>query len=90
MMNSKFKEILDKVPLSTTRFVNRNFDLIELIYDKMDEKGWKQKDLAKEMKVSHSTVSKWLSGLHSLDLKTIAKLEVTLGSELVTVNNHEN
>ena len=49
----------------------------------MEYKGWKSKDLAKVMDKSPSEVSKWLSGMHNLTLKSIIKMETALEVDLI-------
>jgi transcriptional regulator with XRE-family HTH domain len=44
--------------------------------------GWTQKEFARALGKSESEVSKWLSGLHNLTLKSIAKMEAVLEADL--------
>lgn len=58
-------------------------DMAERIHAILDAKGINQKDLAQAMGKSESEISKWLTGLHNLELKTIARIEVVLGEEIL-------
>jgi transcriptional regulator with XRE-family HTH domain len=51
----------------------------------MELKGWKSQDLAKEMGKKPSEVSKWLTGMQNLTLKSIIKMELALGVELINI-----
>jgi len=64
-------------------FVQKNLQISEQISALLKGKGWTQKDLALRLGKSESEVSKLLSGLHNLTLKSIVKLEVQLGSDII-------
>lgn len=65
------------------KFVEKNLAITEKVRLAMEAKGWKSQDLAKAMDKSPSEVSKWLSGMHNLTLKSIIKMEQALGICLV-------
>ena len=44
-----------------------------------------QRDLAKMLNKSESEISRWLTGLHNLELKTIYKIEESLNVDIITV-----
>jgi len=48
-------------------------------------KGMSQRDLARALGKSELEISKWLTGLHNLELKTIARIEEVLGEEILSV-----
>lgn len=64
-------------------FVKKNLAISNQIMAILKEKGWTQKELAQQLGKSESEVSKLLSGLHNLTLKSIAKLEAQLGSDII-------
>ena len=64
-------------------FVKKNLAISEQISLILKEKGWTQKQLAQKLGKNESEVSKLLSGLHNLTLKSIAKLEAELGSDII-------
>lgn len=64
-------------------FVKKNLAISEQISLILKEKGWTQKQLAHKLGKNESEVSKLLSGLHNLTLKSIAKLEAELGSDII-------
>lgn len=67
------------------KFVEKNLAITEKVRVALEDKGWKSQDLAKAMNKSPSEVSKWLSGMHNLTLKSIIKMEMALGVDLIQV-----
>jgi len=65
------------------RFIELSMDIAVQIQSELDLKGWSQSRLAKELGKSESEISKWLSGMHNLTLKSIAKLETALHEKLI-------
>ena len=65
------------------QFVEKNLALTEKVRNNLILKGWNNGDLAKAMGKSPSEVSKWLSGMHNLTLKSIIKMERALETELI-------
>lgn len=64
-------------------FVHKNLAISEQVEALRKEKGWTQKELAQKLGKTESEVSRLLSGLHNLTLKSIAKLEAELGSDII-------
>jgi transcriptional regulator with XRE-family HTH domain len=64
-------------------FVRKNLAISEQISAILKEKGWTQKQLAQRLGKNESEVSKLLSGLHNLTLKSIARLEAVLGTDII-------
>jgi transcriptional regulator with XRE-family HTH domain len=65
------------------KFIEKNLAITEKVRLVMESKGWKSQDLAKAMDKSPSEVSKWLSGMHNITLKSIIKMEQALGIDLI-------
>jgi transcriptional regulator with XRE-family HTH domain len=65
------------------RFIEKNLAITEKIRLALAEKDWKSQDLAKAMDKNPSEVSKWLTGVHNLTLKSIIKMEIALGIDLI-------
>ena len=55
------------------------------VHQILKEKGLSQKELAARLEKSPSEISKWLSGNHNLTLRSIAKLEAELGTDLIYI-----
>ncbi len=73
----------------TRRYVQKNAELASRVAQLLKARGWTQKDLARALGKSESEVSKWLSGLHNLTLKSIAKMEAVLEADLLVVPDLE-
>lgn len=67
------------------KYIEKNLAITEKVRLAMDSKGWKSQDLAKAMDKSPSEVSKWLSGMHNLTLKSIIKMEIALEIDLMHI-----
>lgn len=85
MRNKLFQEALEQVPEHTRVFIRKYTDLVDRIHELMNERGYLQKDLAHALDKQESEISKWLSGSHNLTFRTIAKLEVALGAEIIAI-----
>lgn len=59
------------------------------VLDAIDDKGWSQAHLARELEVTPQQVSKIIKGESDFKLSTISKLEEVLGIELVAVLSTE-
>lgn len=67
------------------KYVEKNLAIVEKVRLALDRKGWKSLDLAKAMDKSPSEVSKWLTGMHNLTLKSIVRMEIALDVVLIDV-----
>ncbi|RAJ93253.1 helix-turn-helix protein [Larkinella arboricola] len=80
-----FDRIAARTPAQTRRTVAKMLDVADRIHDILQQKGMSQKDLAVALRKSESEISKWLSGTHNLELKTIIRIEEALGEEILVV-----
>ena len=73
---------MDSIRKSTPAETNKQVDfcvaIANRVFDLMNEKGIKQRDLAKLLGKTETEVSRWLSGTHNLTIATIAKMAVVL------------
>jgi transcriptional regulator with XRE-family HTH domain len=67
------------------RFVERNLAITEKVCTVLTERGIKKKQFAEMLGKSPSEVSKWLTGLHNLTLKSITKMEEVLDINLINI-----
>jgi transcriptional regulator with XRE-family HTH domain len=72
-----------KITVENRIFVKKNLAISEQIQTILKEKGLTQKQLAQRLGKNESEVSKLLSGQHNLTLKSIAKLEAELGTDII-------
>ena len=70
-------------------WLDKSFEIALKIQDVLEDKGWKQKELAARLEVSPQQVSKILKGQENLSLATIAKIEEILETPLITVPSRE-
>ena len=62
---------------------SKNRKVPEKIHRLLTDKGMTQKELARKMGKTEAEVSVWLSGQHNFTLRTLAKISVILGEDLI-------
>jgi len=80
---SAFDRIEKRASKHSENFVKKSLDISDEVYDILKSKGWSQKDLAIKLGKTEAEISKWLSGLHNLTIKSITKMEEVLGEEII-------
>jgi len=65
------------------KLISRNLDITEKVRKVLEVKGWTKARFAEEMGKKPPEVSKWLSGMHNLTMKSIIKMEMALGIDLI-------
>ena len=65
------------------RFIERNLEITQKVCMILKKRGINKKEFAKMLNKKPSEITKWLSGLHNLTLKSITKMEVALGVNLM-------
>lgn len=65
------------------RFIERNLEITQQVCVILKNRGIKKTEFAKMLGKKPSEVSKWLSGTHNLTLKSITKMEIALGVDLM-------
>lgn len=65
------------------QFIEKNLAITEKVYKALEAKGWSKSYFAEAMGKNPSEVSKWLSGMHNLTMKSIIKMERVLGIDLI-------
>jgi transcriptional regulator with XRE-family HTH domain len=85
-MRSKVaQKILDRTAPETHLFIQKQAAIVLRIHTLLEEKGLTQRALAERMGKSPSEISKWLNREHNFTLKSLVKLEVELGAELISI-----
>ncbi|MBI1782739.1 MAG: helix-turn-helix transcriptional regulator [Sphingobacteriales bacterium] len=79
----EFQASIDNMPADSKIFVDKSLEIAHYIFQLMERKGLKQKDLAEKMGKTEAEVSKILGGMHNLTLRSIAKLEAALEDTIV-------
>lgn len=71
------------------QFVEKNLAISEKVRLALEAKGWSKTHFAEILGKSPSEVTKWLSGTHNLTLKSIVKMEIALGVDLINLNKEK-
>jgi len=77
------ERIQARIKPENRQFVQKALEISYQIQYILEKKGWSQKDLAEKLEMSESEISKILSGLQDITLKTLSKIEVVLGEEII-------
>ena len=80
-----FEELYSVIPEEKRRMSSHSFAIAAHISDILKRKGWSKTDFANAMGKKNAEISKWMSGQHNFTLATIAKIEVVLGEEIITI-----
>ena len=83
-----FDHISAQTSAETRRSARKMLAVADRIHAALQQKGMNQKDLALALHKSESEISKWLSGTHNLELKTIIRIEEALGEDILTAREH--
>lgn len=67
------------------RLVKRNLAISNKVRTILEERNLSDGDFAKMLNKTASEISKWLSGTHNLTQKSIIKMELALGVQLIYV-----
>lgn len=78
-----YLEAVKNIPPEIYKETSFSFAVSEKIHRLLTDKGMTQKDLARKMGKTEAEVSVWLSGQHNFTLRTLAKISVILGEDLI-------
>ncbi|MCH9030325.1 MAG: helix-turn-helix transcriptional regulator [Bacteroidetes bacterium] len=79
------EEFLQKKPKELKNFIRKSMDIASQISVILKKKNLTQKHLAILLNKKESEISKWLSGTHNFEIKTIAKIESVLEENIIQV-----
>ena len=74
-----------KVSPDVRNMVSLSFMIVDRIHAILNEKGLKQKDLAKMLGKKESEISKWMHGTHNFTIDTVSSIENALGQPILQV-----
>ncbi len=80
-----FNRIAKRVSQEKKDFISNSLDISERINEILESQGKTPSDLARLMGKSPSEISKWLSGMHNLTIKTISKIQTVLGEVIIEI-----
>lgn len=78
-----YLEAVKNIPLEIQKETSFSFAVSDKIHQLLAQKRMTQKELAKKMGKTEAEVSVWLSGQHNFTLRTLAKISVVLGEDLI-------
>lgn len=78
-----YLEAIKTIPIEIQKETAFSFAVSDKIHHLLSNKKMTQKELAKRMKKTEAEVSIWLSGQHNFTLRTLAKISVVLGEDLI-------
>lgn len=67
------------------KLVEKNLAIANKIQQLLEETGLKPADLARMLDKKPSEISKWLTGTHTFTTKTITKIEIALGVDIIHI-----
>jgi transcriptional regulator with XRE-family HTH domain len=83
--NSIMEESRKLITPEIKQSVDFSIDIANRIFDILEMKGMKQKDLARLLGKSEAEISKWLKGTHNFNIDTILRIQEKLDEEIIQV-----
>lgn len=80
-----FRQIVDETPAELKTQLRFSDSIAEKIDSILKERGMSQRELAKNTGKTEAEVSRWLGGTHNFTLRTLAKISLALGEDLIRV-----
>ena len=65
------------------KFIEKNLEIVDKVHNTLKERNLSKADFAKLLGKKPSEVSRWLTGMHNLTLKSIIKMETALDIDLI-------
>lgn len=84
-MTDFLNEVSKETPQESVIFIEKSLAIVNIIFNILERKSLKQKDLAFLLGKSEAEISKWLGGTHNLTLRTISKIEAVLGESVIEI-----
>lgn len=82
-INDKFQQMLSDVPQDVMTEVDMSFEIANVIFAFMQERGLTKKQFAEALGKKPSEVTKWLSGQHNFTIRTLAMLSNFFGKPII-------
>ena len=80
-----FRQIVDETPAELKTQLRFSDSIAEKIDGILKERGMSQRELARNTGKTEAEVSRWLGGTHNFTLRTLAKISLALGEDLIRV-----
>lgn len=79
------RQVVDETPAELKTQLRFSDSIAEKLDGLLKERGMSQRELAKSTGKTEAEVSRWLGGTHNFTLRTLAKISIALGEDLITV-----
>ena len=79
----EFEASIEAMPADSRIFVDKSLEIANYIFQVMESKNMKQKDLAAVLGKTEAEISKWLAGMHNYTLRSLSKIEAALEETIV-------
>jgi transcriptional regulator with XRE-family HTH domain len=83
MRTNSIKQRAKKVPAEIKLLISKSMSTAKQINYILEKQGKSQRDLAKLLDKKESEISKWLQGTHNFTYRTICKIELVLGEQII-------
>lgn len=80
-----FRQVVDETPAELKTQLRFSDSIAEKLDGLLKERGMSQRELAKSTGKTEAEVSRWLGGTHNFTLRTLAKISIAIGEDLITV-----
>ena len=87
--NKLMEECRQLVSPEIKREIDLSFEIADIIYTILQQKGITQREFAKSLNKKESEISKWLTGAHNFTTQTIARIEIALGESILEVTGKQ-
>ena len=78
-----FQDELNEIPDDVKKEVDWSFAIAERIETVLNERNITHKEWASQIGKTEAEISRWVSGTHNFTLRTLAKISVALGEDLI-------
>lgn len=87
MRKNSIKQRAQKVPAEIKLLISKSMSTAKQINNILERQGKTQRDLAHLLGKKESEISKWLRGTHNFTYKTICKVEIALGEQIILTSD---
>lgn len=78
-----FQDELNEIPDDVKKELDWSFAIADRIETVLNERNITHKEWASQIGKTEAEVSRWVSGTHNFTLRTLAKISVALGEDLI-------
>jgi len=87
--NVLFEDLMQNIPSEIQREVDLSFEIVDRIYEILEEKKMTQREFARLMGKNETEICKWMRGTHNFTLQTIARIESALNEKILRVESNK-